>query len=237
MRRRRTILWLTLLAGGGLVGIYLGGESLLRGVGQWLDVGVAPEPADYVMPLGGDENIRPFAAAKLIRADKASKAIIADIRPTADAEAGLTPSTHTMMRRVLVHYGTAAEDIVTIGKACNSTYDEAQALAGFLEHRPTTRVIVITGHYHTRRTRWAFNRVLADRAGQVSFASAPAHTFRLSTWWQNEKGAELVVGEYLKLAYYSYRFGWAGYWTAICLVLLWIAWRYRKNRRKRPPLM
>ena len=235
MRRGRMFLWVLVVAAVGLGGLYLAREPLLRGVGQWLDVGVDPQPADYVMPLGGDENTRPFAAAKLIRNGKASKAIVADIRPTAEAEAGLTPRVHVIMRRVLMHYDVAASDIVTVGNRCDSTYDEARALAGFLEGRPKARVIVVTGHYHTRRTRWIFNRVLGDRAGQVSFASAPAHAFRLSSWWKNVKGAELVVGEYLKLAYYGFRFGQAAYWAAACLILAGFGWTYRKYRRRHTP--
>lgn len=221
------------LAVGGLGGLYFARKPLLRGTGQWLDVGVAPQPADYVMPLGGDKNTRPFAAAKLIRDGKASKAIVADIQPTGDADAGLEPTAHEITRRVLMHYDVAAEDIMTVGNRCDSTYDEAQALADFLQDQPNARIIVLTSHYHTRRTRWVFNRVLAGRAGQVSFASSPAHDFRLQTWWRNVEGAELVIGEYLKLAYYAFRYGWAAYWAGACLVLVSITWTYRKYRRCR----
>ncbi|NQU25988.1 MAG: YdcF family protein [Candidatus Nealsonbacteria bacterium] len=230
MRRRRILLWASVLAVVALAALYPARHPLLRGVGQWLDVGADPRPADYVMPLGGDENTRPFAAAELIRDGKASRAIVANIRPSSDTDAGLVPTTHGVMRQVLMHYDVASEDIVTIGDHCDSTYDEARALAGFLQGHPDAHVIVVTGHYHTRRTRWIFHRVLADRSAQVSFASAPAHNFRLETWWSNERGAELVVAEYLKLTYYAFRYGQAASWTIACLVLASIAWAYRKYR-------
>lgn len=224
-----------LLAGGMLAGGYLARHRLLVAMGQWLDVGRPPAQADYVMVLAGERNVRPCVAAALVNVGLARKVLVAHIRASADAEDHISPPVHEVIRSVLCRRGVHKDDIRILGRQAASTYDEARVLAEFLDSEPDARVIVVTNNFHTRRSRWILDRVLGDRARQVSVVSAPAYGFGLDDWWQTESGAGTVLAEYLKLMFYGVRYGQVVYWAAavgvITLVVITLVVIIARRRR------
>jgi uncharacterized SAM-binding protein YcdF (DUF218 family) len=175
----------------------------LPAVARWLDVGDRPRPGDYVMILGGDHKFRPEVAATLVQAGLARQVLLPGARPDA---ADALPY-HERVRSVLMHEGVAGDDILILDKPVASTYDEAEALAAFLQARPGARVTVVTSGYHTRRARWIFSQVLGPRQDCVSFVSAPADWATPDTWWQAGSGRETIFWEYAKMAFYVLRYG------------------------------
>lgn len=139
--------------------------------------------------------------------------------------------------RALASQGVPREDTVLLGHENATTYDEARALAKFLQARPEARVIVPTNEWHTRRTRWIFAQVLGDQIRQVSFFSIPTEEFHRETWSRSEDGFRTVVGENLKFVFYVLRYGRLRYAVGILLVLLGIAivWERRRRAASRKP--
>jgi uncharacterized SAM-binding protein YcdF (DUF218 family) len=197
----------------------------LVAMARWLDVGELPRPAEYVMVLNGGENTRPFVAAVLLNAGLARHVLVAKVAPPPETIGRVLPPSQEISRQVLLHRGVADHDIIILPAAAATTYDEAVALAAFLEDRPNTRVLIVTNDCHTRRSRWAFARALGDRMAQVSLVSAPSDDVAADCWWRDERGFVTIVTEYLKLAFYALRYGYAGYWLAACGCLtLLIGW-------------
>jgi uncharacterized SAM-binding protein YcdF (DUF218 family) len=207
---------------------------LLLAMAQWLDVGVRPQQADYVMVLNGGEGSRPFAAAALFKAGLAPHVLVAKTYITPKAADGLVPPYHELNRRVLLNRGVPATAITLLPGAAATTFDEARALAIFLAERPHARVLVVTNDYHARRSRWIFARTLADRAGQIELVSAPSDDLPKDGWWQDEEGFVAVLSEYLKLAFYVVRYGHFRYWLAACIALLLVS-RWVRRRESRLP--
>lgn len=238
MKLRCLVVWLMLLT---LVLILLWAMRvpMLRAMVRWLDVGERPEKADYVMVLTGDEETRPFTAAALLKAGLARKVLVTEAAATPLVTDHILPPSHEICRQALLKRGIAPNDIVVFPAAAAATYDEAIALADFLRNRPAIRVIVVTSDYHTRRSRWVFARTLAGRAKQISFVSALTDEFTMESWWQAEAGCVAIVAEYLKLAFYVFRYGHAGYWLAACgglaLVARWIRRRETASNRSTWP--
>jgi len=202
---------------------------LLRAMSQWLDVGERPRAADYVMVQGGDETSRPFVAAVLIKGGYAKCAITVKAMRNPDISAIVLPPAHEIIRQVLEKCGVPKRDILILPGEATTTFDEAAALAAFLEDRPHVKVLVVTNDYHTRRSRWIFRGVLGDRADQISFVSAPTDYFPIDHWWQYEEGFVVIINEYIKLAFYLIYYGRLGYWLAACGVLmLTVAWARRR---------
>ena len=224
-----------LLVAAALALLWAARAPLLRAAARWLDVGGPPRRADYIMVLNGDEPTRPFAAAALARAHWARRVLIAEVAPTPDVIEGIRPAYHDINRQVLLKRGVPAAEIAILPGRAATTYDEAKALAAFLQDRPHARVLVVTSDYHTRRSRWAFARALADRAGQVSFVSAPTDEFDMARWWLDERGMATVAAEYLKLGFYAACYGYLGHWLLACggLILL-IRWVRRRDSGDRP---
>jgi uncharacterized SAM-binding protein YcdF (DUF218 family) len=197
--------------------------ALLRGMARWIDVGRQPQRADYVMVLGGGEETRPFAAAALVRAGFADRALVARVAPLPADMAKLVAESSEIDRRVLVARGVKPSHVAVLPGAAKSTYDEATALESFLDAHPLASVLVVTDGYHTRRSRWAFRHVLGEQASQVAFVSAPTDEFDLNYWWRDQWGLAAVGAEYLKLAAYLVYYGHFLPWLAACLVLAAVA--------------
>jgi uncharacterized SAM-binding protein YcdF (DUF218 family) len=229
MRRRRWLIAVSLSAVA-LASCWAIHPCLLRAAASWLDVGGCPQSADYVMVLNGGEDSRPFAAAALVKAGWAQRALVGEVAPSAEVLDGIMPPYHEINRQVLINRGVAEAHIALLPGAAAATYDEAVVLAAFLEDRPDARVLVVTNDFHTRRSRWVFARVLGDRAGQVSFVSAPSDEFPMDRWWQSPVGFQAIGSEYLKLAFYAVRYGCLGAWLAACGVLVVVAvWIRRRE--------
>jgi uncharacterized SAM-binding protein YcdF (DUF218 family) len=211
--------------------------SLLQWMVHWLDIGVRPTKADYVMLLTGDEQTRPFVAAALLKAGLAKQAIVTTIAAVSEAGPRLLPPSHEIVRQVLLKRGIADQNIIVLPDTATTTYGEANALAAFLRYRPGARVIVVTSDYHTRRSRWVFLRTLNDRAMNLTFVSAPTDEFDIEHWWQSQAGSAAIMAEYLKLPFYVVCYGHTGYWLAACgglaLLAYWI--RRRKTQETERP--
>lgn len=227
--RSRVVFALLLVAVGGVLAVGAFHVPLLKGMADWLDVGKRPEPADYVMVLGGEENTRPFVAAALIKAGLAREVLCARVATDPADDLGAMPSSHQVIGRILIARGVAPERIHYIGDQVGTTYDEAVALAAFLEATPTARTIVVTSNYHTRRARWVFTLVHGKRSAHLSFVSSPAYGFSAVDWWQTEDGFELVLAEYLKLLFYGVQYGYWGYGIAAAILAVLVLYFSRNG--------
>ena len=230
MNSRRRLMLGFLVVGFVLGGLYLARGCLLPVAARWLDVGETPRRTEYVMVLPGDDDTRPFVAAAIVKAGLAKQVLVPELATSPEVEEGIMPPTHETISYVLRHRGVPKENILLLSGDSDSTFGDIRALDGFLESAPQARVTVVTSDYHTRRTRWTVTRLLGQRARRVTFVSAPTEDFRFDAWWQVEEGFMAIVGEYLKLTYYIFRFTRIGYWIAGCTALVVIGLAYRRLR-------
>jgi uncharacterized SAM-binding protein YcdF (DUF218 family) len=170
--------------------------------GRFLDVSERPAPTDYVLVLNGDRETRPFVAAALVKAGLVPKVLVVQSVPSPDEEDGLVPVEHEIVKRVLLGRGVPEEAITILPGLAATTFDEARALAGFLDAHPEITVTVVTNRFHTRRARWVFGQVLGDRIAHLRFVGAPQDAVMESEWWRSPRGATSYLSEYAKFAYY-----------------------------------
>lgn len=213
--------------------LYVARDRLLPAVAVWLDVGGPPEVADAVLLLNGGVNDRPFAAGVLVREGWARQVVVCSVAPSRQVRDGTALSWTEMNRGVLRHCGVPDEDIVVLDAEVRTTFDEAVAVADWLDSSPGARLLVVTEGPHTRRARWILTRVLGDRARRISMISAPTDEFQTDVWWQNELGLTYIVSEYLKLGFYGVCYGWLGYEAIACAVIALVLWRYGRRRLHR----
>jgi uncharacterized SAM-binding protein YcdF (DUF218 family) len=138
-------------------------------------------------------------AAALVRARKAQRVLVPTVKLSPENEEGLFPPEHDLIRKVLLARGVSPSAIVQLQGECESTWDEAHALARFLEAEPTTKVAVVTHDFHTRRTRLILGKLLGDRMSQVHVVAAPHDDFDADTWWQTAEGFATYTSEYVKM--------------------------------------
>lgn len=199
---------------------------ILVGACRWLDVGEAPSCAEHVFVLPGEETYRPLLAAALVKGGLAGGVLIPQTDDSPDVTDGLRPPAADVVAAVVRHRGVLDENIVCLEAASRTTFDDAHALAAFLEQRPHDRVIVVTNAFHTRRARFIFRRVLGDNADRVRVVSAPNPGFAEETWWQNRFSANIVLAENLKLGFYFVRYSGlsSGIVSLLVILLVWRMW-------------
>ncbi len=219
----------------------LGGWSLRRhwlpAAARWLDVGGPPHRVDAVFVLPGDEQVRPFVAAALVKAGFADRALFPKNAPLPEPVRAGRPTTDEVIRRVLQRRGLGRQQIVLLEGDTTTTAQDLEALNRYLLDRPGARVAVVTSHYHTRRTRLLVAALLGEQAARVSLVSAPTDGFSADDWWLHDTGFFAIASEYLKLAYCFLRYTrlpWYAAAVAAGCCLLLVALRHRKRRGLAP---
>jgi uncharacterized SAM-binding protein YcdF (DUF218 family) len=166
-----------------------------------LDASEAPRTADYALVLTGGENTRPFVAAGLYKKGYVGAVLVPQLRLTADARDGIVPGDSDLIRRVLEKRGVPADKVIALAGEVNSTFDEATALARFLDDHAEATVAIVTNDFHTRRARSIFRRVLGSRAGQIYMVATPTDRVTPENWWKTERGSALYLSETFKTFY------------------------------------
>lgn len=121
--------------------------------------------------------------------------------------------THTRRgRKLAIALGIPAQAIATDDGETESTYAEAARLQHFIAANPAAirSVIVVSDPYHMRRAQWTFKWVLGDKI-DVQMAPVPFEQTPYDRhWWSDPESRKMVLLEYVKLAYYffKYRLGW-----------------------------
>jgi uncharacterized SAM-binding protein YcdF (DUF218 family) len=105
--------------------------------------------------------------------------------------------------------GVPEEAIQTDDATVISTYQEAVELKKYIDAHPEGNykvVTVVTDPYHTRRAKWAYEKVFGSQV-QIRMAPVPfAQTGYSKKWWTSSKTIKMVSEEYFKLAFYKLRY-------------------------------
>jgi uncharacterized SAM-binding protein YcdF (DUF218 family) len=223
---------LMLAAGGMLILLWATSGRSLPLLAGWLDVGGPPQKADAVVLLNGSPNSRPFVAAAVVHGGWAPKIIVNTVALHPSEASGAVPRFFDITMKVLDYGGVPPDRVVRLDTAAATTFDEAQAVAGYLADHPIKRLLIVTDGPHTRRSRWIFQRMLADQPVEIEMVSAPTDGFDSENWWRSEDGFLFVVSEYFKFFYYGLRYGHLGYEIAAAAILAIFLFAWFLRRRK-----
>ncbi len=202
---------------------------------RWLDVGGPPQKADAVVMLNGSLNTRPFVAAALVHGGWAPKILLCTVADHPSEAIGAITPFFEITLKVLEYGGVPPSRVVRLDCGAESTFDEAKAVAGYLADHPLRRLMIVTDGPHTRRSRWIFQRLLADRKVDIAVISVPADEFDNENWWRSEAGFLFVASEYFKLFYYGLRYGRLGYEIAAAAAMMILLYAWFSQRRKLAP--
>lgn len=213
--------WLALIFVVAAIGVSVATcQHWLPALAFWLDVGRKPQFAEYAMIMGGGVENRPFVAAALRKKHWVKKILVSELREPPGTDDRFLPPEHELTQAILVRLGVPAKDVLILRGQHAATFHEIESLQELLAREPQSRVLIVTDDVHTRRTRWSVIRLLGKDANRVIFISAPSDRYDLARWWQSDAGFFMVTSEYLKLAFYSVRYGSGGCILAAAALLL-----------------
>jgi len=181
---------------------WLAREALLRGLADLWIVSDDLAPADAVAVLGGQIEVRPFAAADLYHRGLVEKVLVSRNREGRAAAIGGVQGHMEANRRVLLKLGVPEDAIELFGQANRSTADEAAALREWTELHGASSIIVPTEVFAARRVRWIFDREFAGRGIRIRLLSLEPPGYTRTEWWRTPAGLIAFQNEVLKYLYY-----------------------------------
>ena len=180
----------------------------IRGVGQWLVVQDALEPAQAIVVLSGRMPVRAREAAEIYRQGFAAQIWIT--RPASPEEElrqmgiGFVGE-EFYNQRVLIQLGVPTDAIRVLDKPVINTEQEVLEISDALRQEGGSNVIVVTTKPHTRRVKAIWKRLVGNSPRlMVRFASQDGYDG--AHWWRHTSDALDVVRELLGLAN-----AWAGF--------------------------
>ena len=181
-------------------------------VGQLLLVEEPLDRADVIVVLSGSAEFQDRArtAAQLWKKQTAPDIYITDDGHLAGWDAGLqrNPAFFELTKRTLEAEGVPGERISVIPGKADGTHDEALLISKFLSDRGVRSAVLVTSGFHTRRTRWTFERISSSNTERVVYGiSCPETDKRLAAkafWWLTSSGWRDTPVEVLKLMYYRW---------------------------------
>jgi uncharacterized SAM-binding protein YcdF (DUF218 family) len=187
-------------------GIWVARWPLLRGAADLWIVSDPVTRADVVVVLGGDLELRPFAAAELYRKGLVGKVLVSQVEERRSSKLLEMPGHSELNRRLLTKLGVPEGDIVMFGLANTSTQDEAVALGEWADRHGVSRILIPTDLFSARRVRWIFDREFAGSSVRVSVPSFEPPQYTRAQWWKSEWGMITFQNEVMKYIYYRLKY-------------------------------
>jgi uncharacterized SAM-binding protein YcdF (DUF218 family) len=187
-------------------GIWLGRDSVLRGVADLWIVSDPVTQSDVVVVLGGGLEVRPFAAAEIYERGLANTVLVSDVLEARSTTIVGAPGHTELNRMVLLKLGVPEAAIATFGHANNSTWDEANALRNWAVEHHVARIIIPTEVFSARRVRWIFRHVFAGGSVQLEIPAFDGSNYSRAEWWKSEAGLIAFQNEIMKYIYYRLRY-------------------------------
>jgi uncharacterized SAM-binding protein YcdF (DUF218 family) len=204
-RMRGLVVFMLVLTGLGAAA-WLAREPLLRSLADLWIVSDDVTQADAVAVLGGQIEVRPFAAADLYHRGLVKKVLVSSNREGRAAAIGGAQGHMEANRRVLLKLGVPESAIETFGQANRSTGDEAAALREWTERHGVSSIIIPTEVFAARRVRWVFGRELVGRGIRVQVLSLEPPEYTRTEWWRTTAGLIAFQNEVVKYIYYRLQY-------------------------------
>jgi uncharacterized SAM-binding protein YcdF (DUF218 family) len=195
--------------------LFFSHEYLLRQIGHFLVLEQKPQKSDIIVVLNGRDTERSLAAVDMYKTGYGKLIVIArgPKQPGCGEfwkRVGKDFNSKVFFQRSVEAMGIPRDSFMQIGEGVHSTFDEAKAARTFLKEKGYKSILLVTSKWHSRRAYLTFTSVFGEneRVEEIRITCHPSKydTFNPDAWWKNEAGAEIVLGEYLRLIYYILTF-------------------------------
>ena len=185
-----------------LAAVGLGVWLALPAAGRWLVVEDPLSPASACVVFGGQAPFRAMEAASIYEEGWVKEVWLTQGLPREEDEAfkalGISQTReHEYSHRVLLRLGVPEDAIRVLPGEMDNTEDEVRAVASQIAGG-TTRLILVTSKFHTRRVKAIWRAVAPDRPVPI-LRYARRDPARPERWWRNSRDAQSVLHEWFGL--------------------------------------
>jgi hypothetical protein len=182
-----------------IVAISVAAPSLLRETLHFLVVDEGTGPADYVVPLGGDQVYE--QAPRLVREKLAQRVLLSRWHPSRIVRFNIIPPREALARHRLALAGIAAEMVDITPRAARTSADSLRDVAAWLAERSEATAIVLCPRLEGRRLALERDRyvepALAQRMRIVAIADRELDE---RCWWRDRLSAKSLLSAWIGLA-------------------------------------
>jgi len=204
MYKKHIIYWILILTTSFTFLIISFHPFILRSYANFFTVNNYTNGADVILILGGSADTRVKKAVELYRDGYAPKIIITQPRPPIKEYKNIIISDFDNLKDLLNYEKVKYSVVEDINGGARSTFDEARDLILYLKKHPFNRVIIVTDNFHTRRAKYAFDKIF-DKLNcetKIEIAGAPNQIYNENNWWKTERGLNAYVSEGFKYLIY-----------------------------------
>jgi hypothetical protein len=162
-----------------------------------------PRPADVIVVLAGETELRPERGLELLRESYASRMIL-DV-PT---NAKIFQWTELELAQQYIQQRPEGSRISVCPIGGLSTKGEVPDVSRCLHGSGVRSVLLVTSDYHTRRAFDIFSKLLPDYRYEIAAVSDPRDFG--TPWWRHREWAKTAFNEWLKLVWWELVDRWRG---------------------------
>lgn len=178
--------------------------GILTVAGEFLVLKDAPERADVITILSGNDAARLEKAAELYHAGIADSILLTNTgRTFGEYETPYNQLQIETLEKLEVPTGAVfLSDFVA-----KNTGQEATAIVLRMVELQAQSIIIVTDALHTRRTRIIYSDTFANTDYTVQYVGAPETRFNVRFWYLSMTGWKTVAGEYARILGYFIKRG------------------------------
>jgi uncharacterized SAM-binding protein YcdF (DUF218 family) len=192
--------------------LYAARRPILRLAGESWVVEDPLQQSDALLLLSDDN----FFADRATRASELYRQKLAPVVVASGRRLRPSAGIAELMEHDLIERGVPKERIIRFPHDADNTREEAQALRALAVEKSWHSVIVVTSNYHTRRSRYIFQRVFPESV-TVRVASARDGEFDPEHWWENRKSLKDFTREVAAMVVAAWELRRASAHTALSL--------------------
>ena len=157
--------------------------------------------ADLILSLGGDNGSRIRKAQHLYAEGYASRILLTGLE-YGDPH---IRSAYLGWRAAYLKSKGVPINAILFDNRSGNTWEEAENTLALMRMEGWNRVLVVSDPPHMRRMSWVWAKVFHDSGMEYRLIASPMPGWEADVWWRNEKSAQYVLTELIKLAYYFVR--------------------------------
>ena len=181
-------------------------KPLLTGYAGLFSVQTASKGADALVCLSGGKTTRVPETLRLWNQGYAPSVYLTDEKKRNKEFSKLETSNLEFASEVVkrMELNATWQTIPSVGDGATSTFDEAEDVLAYGKDKGWKRIIIVTDEFHTRRARYAFEKIFDDSGIVVEVAGAPNEVFSDDDWWQSDSGISCYFLETIKFPVYLF---------------------------------
>ena len=181
-------------------------KPLLTGYAHLFSVHTATKGADALICLSGGKITRVPETLRLWNQGYAPSVYLTDEKKRNKEFSKLETSDLEFASEVVkrMELNATWQTIPSVGDGATSTFDEAEDVLAYGKDKGWKRIIIVTDEFHTRRARYAFEKIFDDSGIEVEVAGAPNEVFSDDDWWQSDSGISCYFLETIKFPVYFF---------------------------------